>query len=121
MREGIWQQIEEILVEEELREAIIGLLLRLFERRPEKLRKYKELGYIPKEDIVPLLGEYAEVVLEELKARGGPIRAPIELTREVEECLRTIIELYGPKEKRKRKILYPHVPKRKEVKWKKPL
>ena len=111
--EGIWQQIEEILVEKELREAIIELLHKLFKRRPERFQKYKELGNIPKEDIVPLLGEYSEMVLGELKARGGPTEAPIELTKAAEECLKTIIELYGPEGKNRRKApLYPHVSKK---------
>ena len=114
--EGIWQQIEELLVEAELREAIIELLHKLYKRRPERFRKYIEVGCIPKKDIVPLLGEYSEVVLEELKARGGPTEAPIELTKAAEECLRIIIRLYGPKEERRRMgPLYPHVPKRQGV------
>ena len=110
---GIWAQIGELFTKKELKDAIIGLLFKLFKRRPERFQKYKELGNIPKEDIVPLLGEYSEMVLGELKARGGPTEAPIELTKAAEECLKTIIELYGPEGKNRRKApLYPHVSKK---------
>lgn len=119
---GIWEQIEGIAKasastwskeEKELREAIMGLFYKLFKRRPELFQKYK-LG-IPEQDIIPLLGEYGEMVLEELKARGGPTKAPIEFTKAAEEYLKIIIELYGPEENNRRKApLYPHVPRRQE-------
>ena len=117
--EGIWQQIEEILVKQEKRNEILELLHKFYKRRPERFRKYKEVGHIPKEDIVQLLGEYSEVVLEELKTRGGPTRAPIEFTKAAEECLRIVIELYGsgPEGKRRREPLYPHVSKRQGPKF----
>ena len=113
---GIWGQIEEMLVEEDLRRAIVGLLYKLYKKRPERFQKYEELGNIPSKDMVQLLGEYSEMVLGELKAQGGPTKAPIEVTKAAEEILKTIINLYGEDEEnnRRKAPLYPHVPRRQE-------
>jgi len=111
MENEIWRQVEGIIAERGLREAVIESLRRLYRRRPERFREYLQARHIPKEDIVPLLGEYGDLVLEELRARGGPTKAPIQLIRDAEEYLRTIIELYGSEEEKRRVPLYPHVPK----------
>ena len=90
--ENIWQQIEEILVREDVKESILEMLHELYKRRPERFWKYKEIGYIPRGDILPLINEYGEALHAELKAGTG--KAPPELLEAAAKYVRTIIELY---------------------------